>query len=46
MIDQQAYTMAANDLFFLSAVLFIVLLVLVWATKPARNVAVDAGGAH
>ena len=46
MIDQQAYTLAVNDLFFLSGVLFVVLLVLVWATKPAKNVAVDAAGAH
>jgi DHA2 family multidrug resistance protein len=42
MIDQQAYTLAVDDLFFLSGMLFIVLLVLVWATKPAKNVAVDA----
>ena len=42
MIDQQAYTLAVDDLFFLSGVLFVVLLVLVWATKPAKNVAVDA----
>jgi DHA2 family multidrug resistance protein len=46
MIDQQAYTLAVDDLFFLSGMLFIVLLVFVWATKPAKNVAVDAGGAH
>ena len=46
MIDQQAYTLAVDDLFFLSGVLFVVLLVLVWATKPAKNVAVDAAGAH
>jgi len=46
MIDQQAYTLAVDDLFFLSGMLFLVLLVLVWATKPAKNVAVDAAGAH
>ncbi|HEY2560018.1 MAG TPA: DHA2 family efflux MFS transporter permease subunit [Caldimonas sp.] len=46
MIDQQAYTLAADDLFFISAMVFVLLLVLVWATKPAKNVAVDAGGAH
>jgi DHA2 family multidrug resistance protein len=46
MIDQQAYTLAVNDLFFLSGMLFIVLVALIWATKPAKNAAVDAGGAH
>jgi DHA2 family multidrug resistance protein len=46
MIDQQAYTLAVNDLFFLSGMLFIALLVLVWATKPAKNAAAGAGGAH
>ena len=46
MIDQQAYTLAVDDLFLLSGMLFLVLLVFVWATKPAKNVAVDAAGAH
>jgi len=46
MIDQQAYTLAVNDLFFLSGVLFVVLLVFVWAAQPAKNVAIDAAGAH
>ncbi|MEO8835651.1 MAG: DHA2 family efflux MFS transporter permease subunit [Caldimonas sp.] len=46
MIDQQAYTLAVDDLFFLSGILFLVLLVFVWLTKPAKNVAVDVGGAH
>jgi DHA2 family multidrug resistance protein len=46
MIDQQAYTLAVNDLFFLSGVLFVVLLVFVWAAQPAKNVAIDVAGAH
>ena len=46
MIDQQAYTLAVDDLFFLSGVIFFVLLVLIWAGRPAKNVAVDAAGAH
>ena len=45
MIDQQAYTLAVDDLFFLSSVLFVVLLVLIWAAQPAKNVAIDAAGA-
>jgi len=27
-------------------VMFLLLLVFVWATKPVKNVAVDAGGSH
>jgi DHA2 family multidrug resistance protein len=46
MIDQQAYTLAVDDLFFISGLLFIVLLVLVWLTTPAKNVAIDAAAAH
>ena len=34
MIDQQAYTMAVTDLFYLSALLFVVLIVLIWLAKP------------
>jgi DHA2 family multidrug resistance protein len=47
LVDQQAFTMAANDLFWLSSVLFVLLVALVWAsgrrTGPARVV---EGGAH
>jgi DHA2 family multidrug resistance protein len=46
MIDQQAYTLAVDDLFFLSGILFVALLVLVWLTTPAKNAVVDAAGAH
>ncbi len=46
MVDQQAYTLAVDDLFLLSGILFVTLLVLVWLAKPAKNVAVDAAGAH
>ena len=46
LVDQQAYTMAANDLFLLSSVLFLLLLVFVWMTKPAQGAAAGAGGAH
>ena len=46
MIDQQAFTLAVDDLFFLSGMLFLALIVLIWATRPAKNVAVDAAGAH
>jgi len=46
MVDVQAYTMAVDDMFLVSGLLFVALLVLVWLTKPAKNVAVDAGAAH
>jgi MFS transporter, DHA2 family, multidrug resistance protein len=49
LIDQQAFTMAADDIFVASSVLFLVLIGLIWLTKrPERHGAtpVDAGGAH
>ncbi|MBP6899308.1 MAG: DHA2 family efflux MFS transporter permease subunit [Burkholderiaceae bacterium] len=51
LIDQQAFTMAATDLFHLSSVLFLLLIGLVWLSRPQRPkpgvaTAVDAGGAH
>jgi DHA2 family multidrug resistance protein len=47
MIDQQAYTMAAIDLFRISALLFLLLITAVWLTRPKRGSAAgDAGGAH
>ena len=47
MIDQQAYTMAATDLFYLSSVLFVVLIALVWFSAPSKAVAgALEGGAH
>ena len=47
LVDQQAYTMAATDIFFVSAVLFLLLIGMVWTTRPrAGGGAVDAGGAH
>ena len=45
-IDQQAYTMAANDLFYLSSLLFLLLIGIVWLSKPKPGVAGAAGGAH
>jgi DHA2 family multidrug resistance protein len=44
-IDQQAFTMAATDLFYLSSVLFLALIALVWLSAPTKQGApvVDAG---
>ena len=46
LIDQQAFTRAADDIFLGSAILFLALIAVVWVTKPLRGAAVDAGGAH
>ncbi|MGQ3084330.1 MAG: DHA2 family efflux MFS transporter permease subunit [Hydrogenophaga sp.] len=45
-INQQAYTLAVTDLFYLSAALFFLLVVVIWFARPAQGGAVDAGGAH
>ena len=46
-LSVQASTMAATDIFWISSILFISLIALVWLTKPSRSAApVDAGGAH
>ena len=50
LIDQQAYTRAADDIFLGSATVFLLLIATIWLTeRPARHAsagAVDAGGAH
>lgn len=46
-IGVQASTMAATDLFYMAAILFLILIGFVWLTKPKKSAApVDAGGAH
>jgi DHA2 family multidrug resistance protein len=45
-IDQQAYTMAVTDLFYLSSMLFFVLIAVVWLAKPKSGAAAGGGGAH
>ena len=42
MIDQQAATLAANDVFYASAAIFILLIPLVWLARPKRG---GGGGA-
>jgi DHA2 family multidrug resistance protein len=50
LIDVQAFTRAADDIFLGSALLFVLLIGLIWLTKrPARQAGgapLDAGGAH
>ena len=43
MINQQAYTLAVTDVFYMSAVLFLVLVGVIWLAKPGVGGA-DAGG--
>lgn len=45
-IDQQAFTMAATDLFYLSSMLFFIMIGLVWLSKPKKGAAAGDGGAH
>ena len=46
LLDQQAYTMAVTDIFYLSAILFFALIVMVWMTRPKVGGAAGGGGAH
>ncbi len=47
LIDQQAFTRAACDVYLASAFLFLCLIPLVWVARPKKGGApVDAGGAH
>ena len=45
-IDQQAYTMAVTDVFYMSSLLFFVLTAVVWFAKPKPGGAAGGGGAH
>jgi DHA2 family multidrug resistance protein len=51
LVDQQAFMLAANDIFWGSALLFLLLISMVWLTQPPRaaagaDAAGDAAGAH
>ncbi|HEX6703640.1 MAG TPA: DHA2 family efflux MFS transporter permease subunit [Albitalea sp.] len=47
LVDQQAYTLAATDIFRLSAFLFVLMVAVVWMAKPKMGAAGgDGGGAH
>ena len=46
-ISVQASTMAATDIFYMAAFMFLGLIAMVWLTKPKKSaMPVDAGGAH
>lgn len=48
LVDQQAFTRAADDIFLGSAMLFVALIAMVWVMKRPRGAAaaLDVGGAH
>jgi MFS transporter, DHA2 family, multidrug resistance protein len=49
MVDQQAFMLSANDVFYVSAALFIALIAVVWLARPVRAAAgasAAASGAH
>ncbi len=47
LIDQQAAMLGANDLFRLSAILFLLLIPVIWLARPAKSSGpVDASSAH
>ncbi len=48
LLDQQAYMLSANDIFYVSAILFLVLIGVVWLSRPVKgaHAPADAGGAH
>jgi DHA2 family multidrug resistance protein len=48
LVDQQAYMLSANDIFYVSAILFIVLIGVVWLARPVKggHHAAEAATAH
>ncbi len=48
MVDNQAFMMSADDIFYISGILFLVMVFLVWFAKPARTAmsAELSAGAH
>ena len=47
LVDQQAFMLSANDIFYVSAWLFVLLIGVVWLARPVKGQpAQGAGGAH
>jgi MFS transporter, DHA2 family, multidrug resistance protein len=45
LVDQQAFMLSANDIFYVSGILFLVLIVLVWFARPQKAAGDSAAGA-
>jgi DHA2 family multidrug resistance protein len=37
MLDQQAFMLSANDIFYVSALVFVLLIAVVWLARPAKD---------
>jgi DHA2 family multidrug resistance protein len=46
LVNQQAYTLAVTDIFYLSAVLFFVLVTVIWLARPTAAANAGGVGAH
>ncbi len=46
LVNVQSYVLAADDIFYGSAVVFLALLPFIWIARRSKSAAVDAGGAH
>src|SRR5579863_787927 len=45
-VNTQAAMMGLNDIFFISAIIFLVIIPLIWITRPGKGGGGDASGAH
>jgi MFS transporter, DHA2 family, multidrug resistance protein len=45
-VNTQAAMMGLNDIFFISAIIFLVIIPLIWITRPVKGGGGDASGAH
>jgi DHA2 family multidrug resistance protein len=43
-LNSQATMLGLNDIFWISAVLFVVIIPLIWITRPGRGATATAGG--
>jgi DHA2 family multidrug resistance protein len=50
LVDQQAFMLSANDIFYVSGIMFLALIVLIWFARPQKSgdggAAGAAAGAH
>ena len=46
MVNVQAFTLSALDLFYVSAILLVLLIPLLWLARPPRRATGAAAGAH
>jgi DHA2 family multidrug resistance protein len=48
MLDQQAFMLSANDIFYVSALIFILLIAVVWLARPVKDGQAESAtaGAH